>query len=73
MGVSEGKAVGEWFGPNTAAQVLKKLAVFDSWSNIAVHVAMDNIVIDSDVRKMATVSPPSDAVKLILGMQIINF
>ncbi|PAV55951.1 hypothetical protein WR25_06057 [Diploscapter pachys] len=66
MGVSEGKAVGEWFGPNTAAQVLKKLAVFDSWSNIAVHVAMDNIVIDSDVRMMATVSPPSDAVKLIL-------
>lgn len=23
MGVSEGKQVGEWFGPNTIAQVLK--------------------------------------------------
>ena len=23
MGVSEGKEVGEWFGPNTIAQVLK--------------------------------------------------
>ena len=23
MGVSEGKAIGQWFGPNTVAQVLK--------------------------------------------------
>jgi len=23
MGVSEGKSVGEWFGPNTVAQVLR--------------------------------------------------
>lgn len=23
MGVSEGKAVGQWFGPNTIAQVLR--------------------------------------------------
>jgi len=23
MGVSEGKAIGEWFGPNTVAQVLR--------------------------------------------------
>jgi len=23
MGLSEGKAVGEWFGPNTVAQVLR--------------------------------------------------
>ncbi|CAI4229973.1 unnamed protein product [Auanema sp. JU1783] len=64
MGVSEGKAIGEWFGPNTAAQVLKKLAIFDTWSNIAVHVALDNILIKSDVTKVATMST-YDAVKLI--------
>jgi len=23
MGVSEGKGIGEWFGPNTVAQVLR--------------------------------------------------
>lgn len=23
MGVGEGKSIGEWFGPNTVAQVLK--------------------------------------------------
>ncbi|CAD6186393.1 unnamed protein product [Caenorhabditis auriculariae] len=67
MGVSEGKAVGEWFGPNTAAQVIKKLAVFDAWSNVAVHVAMDNIVVVRDVQTMATIVPPTDAVKLIMA------
>ncbi|KHJ92902.1 peptidase family C54 [Oesophagostomum dentatum] len=67
MGVSEGKSVGEWFGPNTAAQVIKKLAVFDSWSGIAVHVALDNILVSSDVRTIATLAPPKDAIKLITG------
>ncbi|XP_033760157.1 cysteine protease ATG4B-like [Pecten maximus] len=50
MGVSEGKAVGQWFGPNTVAQVLKKLAVYDEWSNLVIHVAMDNTVIENDIR-----------------------
>ncbi|VDM55907.1 unnamed protein product [Angiostrongylus costaricensis] len=66
MGVSEGKSVGEWFGPNTAAQVIKKLAVFDSWSGIAVHVALDNILVSSDVQDIATLAPPKDAIKLIM-------
>ncbi|CAJ0944014.1 unnamed protein product, partial [Mesorhabditis belari] len=65
MGVSEGKKVGEWFGPNTAAQVLKKLCVFDTWSDVAVHVALDNIVVREDVELMATTMPSDDAVKLI--------
>lgn len=28
MGVSEGKSIGEWFGPNTVAQVLKYFFLF---------------------------------------------
>ncbi|KIH51987.1 peptidase family C54 [Ancylostoma duodenale] len=72
MGVSEGKSVGEWFGPNTAAQVVKKLAVFDSWSNIAVHVALDNILVLSDVRTIATLAPPKDAIKLITEENDVN-
>lgn len=51
MGVSEGKEVGQWYGPNTVAQVLRKLAAFDHWSNIAVHVALDNTVVKEDIRK----------------------
>ncbi|KAK0425707.1 hypothetical protein QR680_009331 [Steinernema hermaphroditum] len=44
MGVSNKRKVGDWFGPNTAAQVLKKLAIFDDWSRISVHVALDNVL-----------------------------
>lgn len=50
-GESEGKPVGAWFGPNTVAQVLKKLALYDSWSNLVVHVAMDNMVVLEDIYK----------------------
>ncbi|XP_016424173.1 cysteine protease ATG4B-like [Sinocyclocheilus rhinocerous] len=50
MGVGEGKSIGQWYGPNTVAQVLKKLAVFDSWSRLAVHVAMDNTVVIEEIR-----------------------
>lgn len=57
MGVSEGKPIGEWFGPNTIAQVLKKLAIYDDWTRLAVHVAMDNVLISDDVRIIARTSP----------------
>ncbi|KAG8225124.1 hypothetical protein J437_LFUL006147 [Ladona fulva] len=59
---SEGKAVGEWFGPNTVAQVLRKLAVYDEWSSLVVHVAMDNTVIIGDIRKQCC-SPPKHVVE----------
>lgn len=58
MGVSEGKEIGEWFGPNTAAQVLKKLVIYDQWSRLTVHVALDNVLITSDIRTMAFTRPP---------------
>ena len=51
MGVGEGKSIGMWFGPNTVAQVLRKLAAFDNSSNIAVHVALDNTVVQEDISK----------------------
>ncbi|VVC90347.1 unnamed protein product [Leptidea sinapis] len=49
MGASEGKDVGQWFGPNTIAQVLKKLVVYDKWSSLAIHVALDNTVVREDI------------------------
>lgn len=66
MGVTEGKEISKWFGPNTAAQVLKKLTIFDDWSNVAVHVALDNILVKEDALTMATTYPSEDAVKLIM-------
>lgn len=53
MGVSEGKALGNWLGPNTIAQVLKKLAIYDDWSYLSIHVAMDGCLISDDVRTIA--------------------
>lgn len=50
MGESEGKAVGNWFGPNTIAQVLKRIVGYDEWSNLIIHVALDNSVIEDDIR-----------------------
>ncbi|XP_013883470.1 cysteine protease ATG4B isoform X1 [Austrofundulus limnaeus] len=52
MGVGEGKPIGQWYGPNTVAQVLKKLAVFDTWSRLVVHVAMDNTVIIEEIKRL---------------------
>ncbi|XP_018117516.1 cysteine protease ATG4B isoform X1 [Xenopus laevis] len=52
MGVGEGKYIGQWYGPNTVAQVLRKLAVFDQWSSIAVHIAMDNTVVVDEIRRL---------------------
>uniref|UniRef100_U3J6X4 Cysteine protease n=1 Tax=Anas platyrhynchos platyrhynchos TaxID=8840 RepID=U3J6X4_ANAPP len=51
MGVGEGKSIGQWYGPNTVAQVLKKLATFDTWSSLAVHIAMDNTVVMEEISK----------------------
>ncbi|KAF5305695.1 hypothetical protein FQA39_LY09184 [Lamprigera yunnana] len=51
MGASEGKDVGQWFGPNTVAQVLKKLIVYDEWSSVTIHVALDNTVIINEIKQ----------------------
>ena len=51
-GVGEGKQVGEWFGPNTVSQVLRKLVLFDDSSSVFVHVAMDNTVVIDDIKTL---------------------
>ncbi|XP_026737726.1 cysteine protease ATG4B [Trichoplusia ni] len=56
MGASEGKEVGQWFGPNTVAQVLKKLVVYDKWSSLVIHVALDNTVVKEDILQQCVVN-----------------
>ena len=55
MGASEGKDVGQWFGPNTVAQVLKKLIVYDEWSSVAIHVALDNTVVINEIKSQCLI------------------
>ncbi|XP_027195798.2 autophagy-related 4a [Dermatophagoides pteronyssinus] len=60
MGVCEGKNVGQWFGPNTIAQVLRKLSLFDKMSDVFIYVAMDNIVFLDDIKKSCKINDDDD-------------
>lgn len=78
MGESQNKAVGEWLGPNTVAQILKILVRFDDWSSLVVHVAMDSTVVLDDIytccqnSNEATWKPLLLIVPLRLGITEIN-
>jgi len=52
MGQSEGKPVGSWFGPNTVAQVIRRLSIYDDWSSLCVYVAMDNTIVVEDIETL---------------------
>lgn len=52
QGADFGRPVGQWFGPNNISQAIKKLAVHDSWSGLAVHVAMDMVVVIEDMKTL---------------------
>ncbi|XP_038111940.1 cysteine protease ATG4B [Culex quinquefasciatus] len=77
---SEEKRVGEWFGPNTVAQVLKKLVKFDDWCSVVVHVALDSTLATDEVVELC--EDKSDAgtswkpllliIPLRLGLSEIN-
>lgn len=54
MGNSEDKRVGEWFGPNTVAQVMKKLIKYDDWCSLVIHVALDNTLVTEEVIDLCT-------------------
>lgn len=46
------KEIGQWFGPNTIVQVLKRLTEDDPENDISLHVAMDNMVIKCEIKKL---------------------
>uniref|UniRef100_A0A0K8TP81 Cysteine protease n=1 Tax=Tabanus bromius TaxID=304241 RepID=A0A0K8TP81_TABBR len=78
MGDAEDKKVGEWFGPNTVAQVLKKLVQYDDWCSIVIHVAMDNVVVTDDIYTLCAEDHPNLwkplllIIPLRLGLSEIN-
>ena len=56
-GLHEGKSVGEWFGPNTIAQALKRIAnnysaskTVDNDTLILIEAALDNMVVIDEVK-----------------------
>jgi len=44
-----GKDVGQWFGPSTAAGAIKRLVNRFPDAQLAVSVAVDSVIFDSDV------------------------
>ncbi|KAL5279547.1 ATG4A family protein [Megaselia abdita] len=80
MGDSEDKRVGEWFSPNTVAQVLKKLVCYDDWCSITIHVALDNTVATEEIYQQCLVNDKNDEswrpllliIPLRLGLSEIN-
>jgi len=77
------KPVGTWFGPNTVAQVLRKLCLYDPSEDIAVHVAMDNTLVINEVRESCQVPAKTEGeenswkplllfISLRLGLSDIN-
>ncbi|CAH8637326.1 unnamed protein product [Heterobilharzia americana] len=51
-GVSVGKSIGSWFGPNTVAQVIKKLSVYDRWTNLFVHISVEDGIIIDEIKSL---------------------
>jgi len=74
------KPVGTWFGPNTVAQVLRKLCLYDPNNDLAVHVAMDNTLVLQEVRQTCLIQkndvqiwrPLLLFISLRLGLSEIN-
>jgi cysteine protease ATG4 len=57
IGQHEGKTVGEWFGPNTIAQALKRMSTsyltdkqFDNDLVISIDAALDNMVVIDEIK-----------------------
>lgn len=75
---SEEKRIGEWFGPNTVAQVLKKLVKFDDWCKLVIHVALDNTLATDEILELCTTKDPESwkplllIIPLRLGLSEVN-
>lgn len=62
-GAMMNKEVGDWFGPNCMAQVIRSLVTETKEENLAAHVAMDGYVCIEEVLK---INPPSSWKPLLL-------
>lgn len=71
---SEKRAIGEWFGPNTMAQVMKRIC-HDKSLGLSIHVAMDSVVSKKDVREEISrkcEAPVLLIIPLRLGLDTVN-
>ena len=76
MVCSDEKPIGTWFGPNGVAQAIKKMTMFDPGQTLNVHVAMNNVLIISEVLSSSASNGPWRPLLLFvpvrLGINDIN-
>ncbi|VDD77214.1 unnamed protein product [Mesocestoides corti] len=60
------KPVNSWLGPNTAAQTLKKLSVFDRWSNLAIHVTTEDGIVVPEINNVVSCSKQENRPSFLL-------
>ncbi|EUB60413.1 Cysteine protease ATG4B [Echinococcus granulosus] len=48
----DNKTVSSWLGPNTVAQILKKLSASDRWTNLVVHVTTEDGIVMQEIKSL---------------------
>ncbi|VDK20939.1 unnamed protein product [Taenia asiatica] len=48
----DNKTVSSWLGPNTIAQILKKLSAGDRWTNLVVHVTTEDGIVVQEIKSL---------------------
>ncbi|KAL5107821.1 Cysteine protease ATG4B [Taenia crassiceps] len=61
----DNKAVNSWLGPNTVAQILKKLSAGDRWTNLVVHVTTEDGIVVQEIKSLCRRSSSSRAPKIV--------
>jgi len=73
---SDEKAIGTWFGPNGVAQAIKKMTSYDPEQRINVQVAMNNVLVISEILESSQIEGPWKPLLLFvpvrLGINDIN-
>jgi len=73
---SDEKAIGTWFGPNGVAQAIKKMTSYDPDQRLNVQVAMNNVLVISEVLQSSQIDGPWKPLLLFvpvrLGINDIN-
>jgi cysteine protease ATG4 len=70
MGEDSGKQIGDWWGPSTIGQVLKKLVRFDDFSNLCISVALDHQLATEEVLELQTSSETFTPVLIIVPLRL---
>ncbi|KAA0198894.1 cysteine protease ATG4B-like, partial [Hyalella azteca] len=59
LGQATGKNIGEWYGPNTVAHLIRRLRANEEWSSFAVSVPINNVMIVDQTRALSKKSDGS--------------